>query len=414
MKVMLTRLLVLVAPLVSVACHGNSATGPAPISASGNTYYVASEESGADNDKCNGQAPTNQGNGNCPFRDFSATKTLHLLDNAKGVTLFVRRGVYALPQGLTINGAGSSEGDRVTIAAFQGEAAVFDGRSSSRELITVSGQYVSIQGLTFQNSAGYNVEVRGARQIVIQQNRFLVNGASDSLKGDGGAADVSVRDNEFTQWDSQAIDLTAVSRWTIERNRIHDSKGVDANSIGMKLGSRDITVVDNEISNTQGISMGGTGNAHPDSFEAYNLSVRNNTFLNITGFAAEFYSCSNCQFQGNKITAAGAGVRTFNTATAGISGCPGGCSPSQGITVSSNQLRGLVGGHGGPPDLFWAIEPSEVSGLSSANNTYCEASSGSSRFYIAGVFVRFDEWVRTVPTDASSSVAARTDSRCSW
>ncbi|HEV8396804.1 MAG TPA: right-handed parallel beta-helix repeat-containing protein [Vicinamibacterales bacterium] len=412
--VMYTRSLALVGTLVCVGCHGNSATGPAPISASGNTYYVASQESGADNERCNGQAPTNQGNGTCPFRDFTATKTLHLLDNAKGVTLFVRQGTYAITQGLDINGAGSSEGDRVTIAAFQGETAVLDGRNSSRELLQVSGQYVTVQGLTLQNSAGYNLEVRGGRQIVIQGNRFLNNGASDSLKGDGGATEVTVRDNEFTQWDSQAIDLTAVTRWTIERNRMHDSRGVDAKAIGIKLGSRDITVVDNEISNTQGISMGGTGNAHPDSFEAYNLSVRNNTFQNVAAFAAEFYSCSNCQFQGNKITAAGAGMRLLSAATEGVSGCPGGCQPNQGVTVSGNQLRNLVGGHGGPPDLFWAIEPSETSGLSSANNVYCEATSGSSRFYIAGVFVRFDEWVRTVPTDASSSVAARTDSRCFW
>jgi len=414
MKVMYTRLLVLVGTLVCAACHGNSATGPAPISSSDSTFYVAAQESGADNGNCNGKAPTNQGNGTCPFRDFTATKTLHLLDNAKSVTLFVRQGTYTLTQGLDINGAGSSEGERVILAAFQGETAVFDGRNSPRELVTVSGQYVTIQGITFQNAAGYNLEVRGARQVVIQGNRFLANGASDSLKGDGGAADVTVRDNEFTQWDSQAIDMTAVSRWTIERNRIHDSRGVDAKAIGIKLGSRDVTVVDNEISNTQGISMGGTGNAHPDAYEAFNLSVRNNTFQNVGAFAAEFYSCSNCQFQGNKITAAGAGMRLLSAATEGVSGCPGGCKPNQGVTVSGNQLRNLVGGHGGPPDLFWAIEPSEVSGLSSGNNTYCEATSGSSRFWISGVFVRFDEWVRTVPTDTSSSVAARTDSRCNW
>jgi hypothetical protein len=75
-----------------VACHGNSGTEPTSISASNNTYYIASQESGADNEKCNGQAPTNQGNGNCPFRDFTGIKPLHLLDSAKGVTLFVPPG----------------------------------------------------------------------------------------------------------------------------------------------------------------------------------------------------------------------------------------------------------------------------------------------------------------------------------
>ena len=110
----------------------------------------------------------------------------------------------------------------------------------------------------------------------------------------------------------------------------------------------------------------------------------------------------------------GRGLRLFSAATQGASGCPGGCKPSEGVTVTGNQMRNLVGGHGGPPDLFWAIEPSEISGLSTGNNTYCEASSGASRFWISGVFVRFDEWLRTVPGDASSAVTARNDSRCSW
>ena len=411
---MYTRVLVLVGTLVCVACHGNSATGPAPISASGNTYYVLSQEGSADNERCNGTAPTNQGNGNCPFRDFTATKTLHLLDNAKGVTLFVGRGTYTLTQGMDINGAGSSESDRVTLAAYQGETVVFDGRNTPRELLTVSGQYVTVQGITFQNAAGYNLEVRGAKQVVIERNRFLANGTSDSLKGDGGASDVIVRDNEFTQWDSQAIDMTAVLRWTIERNRIHDPKGIEAKAIGIKLGSRDVTVTNNEISNSYGVSLGGTSSPHTNAFEAYNLSVRDNRFDNITAFAAEFYSCSNCQFTGNKITAAGAGMRLLSKATEGASGCPGGCAPNQGITVTGNQLRGLVGGHGGVPDLFWAIEPTETAGLSTGNNTYCEASSGAARFWISGVFVRFDEWLRTVPADAASAVTARNDSRCSW
>ena len=136
---------------------------------------------------------------------------------------------------------------------------------------------------------------------------------------------MTVRDNEFTQWDSQAIDITGVSRWTIERNRIHDSKGADAKAIGIKFGSRDITVASNEIFNTEGISLGGTSSAHSEPFEAYNLVVRNNTFHDIATFAAEFYSCSNCQFLDNRITAAGAGVRLFSAATQGACGCPGGC-----------------------------------------------------------------------------------------
>ena len=119
----------------------------------------------------------------------------------------MRRGTYALIQGLSVNGAGTSEADRVVLEAYEGETVVLDGRNAPRELLVVSGRYVTVRGLTLQNAAAYNLEVRGAMQVVIEGNRFLANRASDSLKGDGGAADVQVRNNEFTQWDSQAIDL---------------------------------------------------------------------------------------------------------------------------------------------------------------------------------------------------------------
>ena len=409
---MFSRVLVLAGALVCVACGGNSSTGPDAISASDGTYFIASQESGADNERCNGKSPTNQGNGTCPFRDFTGTKPLHLLDSARGVTVYVRQGTYTLPQGMDVNGVGSSEADRVTLAAYQGETVVLDGRNTPRELVTVSGAFVTVRGLTLQNSAGYNLEVRGARQVLIEGNRFLANGASDSLKGDGGAADVIVRDNEFTQWDSQAIDITGVLRWTIERNRMHDPKGVEAKAIGMKFGTRDVTVANNEISNSYGVAMGGTSSAHSNTYEAYNLTVRDNTFQNVTAFAAEIYSCSNCVFQNNRITATGAGVRLLGANTEGPSGCPGGCRPNERVTVSDNRMRNLVGGHGGPPDLFWAIEPTELTGLTTANNVYCEGASGAARFYISGVFVRFDEWLRTVSD--SSTVTARSDSRCSW
>jgi hypothetical protein len=406
------RSLVLVGALLCAACGGDSPSGPDAISSAPGTFFIAAQENGADNERCNGSAPTNQGNGNCPFRDFTATKTLHLLDSARGVTLYVRQGTYTITAGLDVNGVGSSEADRITVAAYQGENVVFDGRNAPRELITVSGQYVTIRGITFQNAAGYNMEVRGAKQVVIENNRFLANGTSDSLKGDGGSSDVIVRDNEFTQWDSQAIDITGVSRWTIERNRMHDPKGVEAKAIGMKFGTRDVTVVNNEISNSYGVALGGTSSAHTNTYEAYNLTVRDNTFQNVTAFAAEIYSCSNCQFQGNRITATGAGVRLLGANTEGVSGCPGGCRPNERITVSDNRMRNLVGGHGGPPDLFWAIEPTELTGLTTANNIYCEATSGAARFYVSGVFVRFDEWLRTVAD--TSTVAARNDSRCAW
>src|SRR5438045_3770265 len=43
---------------------------PAPAPKGGTTYYVAVNQPGADNERCDGLSPTNQGNGRCPFKDF--------------------------------------------------------------------------------------------------------------------------------------------------------------------------------------------------------------------------------------------------------------------------------------------------------------------------------------------------------
>jgi len=393
------------------ACQ-RSPTEPAGLSAQDATYYVAAEESGADNERCDGRAPSNQGNGRCPFRDFSSPRTLQLLASASGVRVSIRRGTYVLMQGLDINGAGTSEAGRVVLEAYQSEPVVLDGRNAPRELLVVSGRYVTVQGLTLQNAGGYNLEVRGGQQVVIEGNRFLANRASDSLKGDGGAADVVVRNNDFSQWDSQAIDLTAVSRWRIERNRFHDPSGAGANAIGVKFGSRDVTIADNEFTNTQGLSLGGVSSAHGNAFEAFNVVAVRNTFRNVPGFAATLYSCSGCRFQDNEVDGAGGGLRLVGAATSGVSGCAGGCQPSRDVTASGNRLRNLVGGREGPANVFWAVEATEREGLAPSSNTYCESVNGAARFWLAGDYVRFEEWVRAVPTDVSSAVAARTDQGC--
>jgi hypothetical protein len=324
----------------------------------------------------------------------------------------VRQGTYVLSQHIGIHGAGASEADRILLSAFEGESAVIDGAAAVREVIVVSGRYVTVRGLTVRNSAGYNLEVRGGSQVVIEDNRFLDNRSSDSLKGDGGSSDVVVRNNEFSGWDSQAIDLTGVMRWTIENNRFHDSHGVDANAIGMKFGTRDVTVVGNTFTDTQGMSLGGVSSAHAEPFEAYGLVVTRNTFRNIDGAAVRVFSCSGCRFENNVIDGAGGGLRVYGRVSQGASGCAGGCQPSENLMAAGNQIRNLLGGADGPPDVFWGVDASEMGALSPSNNTYCARAAGASRFWLSGTFVGFSEWVRAVPTDATSVAAARTDERC--
>src|SRR5215218_2832737 len=62
------------------------------------TYYVAIGEPGADNEACDGLAPTDEGGGRCPFKDFDSPVTLALLDGVAGVRVEVREGTYMLHQ----------------------------------------------------------------------------------------------------------------------------------------------------------------------------------------------------------------------------------------------------------------------------------------------------------------------------
>jgi hypothetical protein len=392
-----------------------AASGDEPLPPSNATYYVAANEPGAHNDRCDGRSPVDSGNGRCPFKDFGSPRTLRLLTNVSGVRVEVRAGTYSLtPSGLVIQGRGSNEAEAVVLAAYGNETVIFDGGNVVRELIRVSGQYVAVQGLTLQNSGAYNLEVRGAQHVLIQGNRFLANRASDSLKGDGGAADVHVRGNEFTQWDSQAIDMTTVARWRIEENLFHDPKAVDGNAIGVKFGSRDIVINRNQFFRTRGLSLGGVAASHPEEYEAYNVIAEHNIFENIGGAAAVFYSCAGCQFRDNDVSGGGGGIDLSGESVQGPSGCAGGCRPNQDAVVMRNRFRFLTGAGQGPANVFWAVRVDSWRGLDASNNLYCRQPGEEARFWYENRFVTFDEWARTVQTDGSSAVASLEDARCGW
>jgi Right handed beta helix region len=295
---------------------GGSPSGPSAVDPGGptgsttaRTYYVAINEAGADNERCDGSSPTNLGGGRCPFRDFRSGRTFSLVNNVANVRLEVRRGTYNfVNEGLSITGTGRSVDESVVLAGHNGEEVIFDGEERLNATLRVAGQYVTVTGITFIRGGGYNVELRGGRQVRILNNRFLSNRSSDSLKGTDGAADVEVRGNTFTQWDSQAIDVTNVSRWTIVDNLFHDaSRGTGP--LGAKAGSRDVRFTDNRIRNAGGLSMGGTSSSHSNAYEAYSIVAERNTFDHVIGHAAMFYSCLGCRFADNTVSTAERGVR---------------------------------------------------------------------------------------------------------
>jgi hypothetical protein len=335
-----------------------------------------------------------------------------VLAGTRGVRVEVRVGSYALPAGLIVEGAGNSDGERVVLVNYSGETAVLDGADASREVVRVQGRYVTVEGLTIQNSAGYNLEVRGAQQVLITGNRFLHNRASDSLKGDGGASDVVVRGNEFAQWDSQAIDLTGVSRWTIEGNRFGSPGAADGNAVGVKFGSREVLIANNQFTHTRGIALGGTSSPHPSSYEAFNVTARGNTFEGVPLFAVTVYSCFGCRMDGNSVRGADAGVRLGSDASMGRSGCSGGCQPTRDFVVTNNRFRNLLGNSEGPPDVFWVVDSTETRGLSPSGNTYCQSRTSSASFLYGTSLLSFTAWLGVLPGEATSVVAGPNDPAC--
>jgi hypothetical protein len=402
--------------LFAAAC-GSSPTSPSdaspPAPSGPRTYYVAANEPGADNTRCDGLSPRDEGNNRCPFRDFRSPRTAALLRGVASVRVEVRTGTYTfVGEGLSLDSAARSAAETIVLAAYAGEQPIFDGEEQLNGTVRVSGQYSSVEGITFVRGGGANLEVRGGRFVQITRNRFLSNRSSDSVKGSGGAADVEVRDNQFTRWDSQAIDMTGCTRWTIAGNQFHDPMQPRAKAVGVKLGSREITISSNTIRAAGGIALGGTSAAHAENYEASAVTVQGNRFESIGGHVATFYSCVGCRFVENTIDHAERGVRLGGLEIEGPSGCSGGCQPTRDAAVSRNRLRDLSGDVEAPPGLFWLVEGSEREGLSAAENIYCISPGQEARFAFARGVLTFADWVRGVQTDASSVVTPASDARC--
>jgi hypothetical protein len=373
---------------------------------------TSADEPGASNEQCDGLSPVNSGNGHCPFKDFGSSRTFNLLRNVSGVRLEVRAGAYTFPdEGLSIQGTGSSDADRVILAAYQNEAVVFDGRNTLREVIRLSGRFTGIERVSIRNAAAYNVQIGSGSDYIVQCNRFLANQSSDSLKGVDTATRALIRHNDFSEWDSQAIDMTNIRDWRIEDNDFHDPKSATANSLGAKFGSRDVVITNNRFRNTRGLSFGGTSSPHADDFEAANMRAENNLFENITGAIVRFYSCINCTFSNNVAKTVGGGFVLFGDQTDGVSGCPGGCRPTQGATIFGNRLTDL---RGNPSNTFWGVYRKEAQGLTAGNNLYCTPPDQDGRFRLDDRDLTFPDWTTAIGTDSSSTAARSNQALCSF
>ena len=377
------------------------------------TYYVAINEPGASNDDCDGLSPVDRGGGRCPFKDFQSERTFQLLQGVAKVRVEVRGGTYTFAtEALTVEGSGASDADQVVLTAYGDEGVVFDGRRLLREVIRVAGQHATVERVTLQNAGAYNLEVRTGRNHRVQCNRFLANRASDSMKGDPGTGVTEVRYNDFSGWDSQAIDMTGVRDWVIEENVFHHPAGSRGNAIGAKFGSRGVVIARNLFKDTRGLNFGGTGSSHGNEFEAYELVAEGNRFENVSDHPVRFYSCSNCEFRDNDVSGAEAGIVLGGEERDGPSGCPGGCRPTQGAVVVGNRLRDLRGNLESPPDTFWGVNRSETEGLQASDNLYCVSSGGEASFFYGAERLPFDAWTTRLGTDSTSVVVSENDALC--
>ena len=173
-------------------------------------YYVATNEPGADNQRCDGLSPTNEGNNRCPFKDFtspSVREKLFLTPDGnfgtKSVTVKVRKGTYFIHplrlfpkeplQPLMINANGQSDRESVILMNYNGEKAVLDGSCPTSfstcnypdapgkiwTLLEIYGSNVIVQGLTFDNAYGRNIQI-GSANTHIRCNKLIGSYSSDS------------------------------------------------------------------------------------------------------------------------------------------------------------------------------------------------------------------------------------------
>lgn len=398
-----------------------------PPSPGATVYYVAMHEPGADNDACDGLAPSDEGAGRCPFRDFDSPRVRQLLVGVTNTRLEIRAGHYGLvpsrpfrtptmddpfvAQGIHIEANGTSDAERVVLTSYAREDVILDGEGHIRETVVLAGRYTLLEGLTIVNGGGYSVEVRGGDHHRVRCNQIGWSG-SDALKGDGGAADSEVLSNEFSDWSSQAIDNTDVHGWRIEGNVFHHPRLEDANATGAKFGCTDVLYTGNVFHHTRGLSMGGTSSEHEDAFEAMRIIARGNVFHDIVGVVAKLYSCVDCEFVENDVRDTGGGVYFQGGDEAGASGCPGGCAPSRGGHVAKNRFKRLDGGgSAADANTFVWLSATETDGFTAAENVYCVPPGADARFGY-GDPVDFAGWQAATGADADSSVLVDSDAAC--
>lgn len=389
------------------------------------TYYVAINQSGASNTACDGLVPTDQGSGHCPYLDFTSTGYSTVrgkLQSASGVRMEVRAGTYPVYIGdfttsaIVVQGTdtGPACANPVTLTNYNGEAVTLTGTDQSREVVRLTGSCTVVTGLAIVHAFNYNVEVRGGTYATITNNTIDYNTASDLVKGDGNAADVTFSSNVMSRWVSQCMDLAGVARWTISYNYCHGPQVANQPGIGCKFECVDVTIAFNVIEGANdGLAMGGVSSSHSGSYEALRLIADNNVFVNLQRYAADVYSCTDCKFRYNRVIGGVAGVRLGGIGAQGQSGCnsgAGNCDATSNFVATSNVY---VAFRSSPNNSFWLVNSTDITGLAISGMTYCTLPGDTTdRYAIDSVVKTRAQWISGVGTDSDGVVINAPDLRC--
>src|SRR3989344_1496228 len=201
-------------------------------------YYVAVNEPGADNEQCDGLAPTNEGGNHCPFKDFTSSR--------------VREKLF-------LTSEGNFGTKSVVLMNYNGEEAIIDGTCPTNiatcnypdapgkiwTIFEIYGSNVIVQGLTFDNAYGRNIQI-GAINTHIRCNKLIGSYSedSDSIKATDDKGPVYIYGNEFSGPNEQAIDGTKARDWIVENNTVRDGGG-----FGFKFGARNVLIRNNRFLN---------------------------------------------------------------------------------------------------------------------------------------------------------------------
>ncbi|MEK7461661.1 MAG: right-handed parallel beta-helix repeat-containing protein [Patescibacteria group bacterium] len=413
------------------------------------TYYVAANEQGADNERCDGLAPTNEGNNHCPFKDFTSPRVREKLFltpegnyGTNSVTIKVRKGTYFIHplklfpdepvQPLLINADGQTERESVILMSYDGEEAIIDGSCPSNlrtcdypenpgkiwTILEIYGSHVIIQGLTFNNAYGRNIQI-GSINTHIRCNKLIgsYGSDSDSIKAVSDEGPVYIYGNEFSGPYEQALDGTRARNWIIENNAVHDgTKG-----FGFKFGARNIIIRNNHFFDLKekALDLGGDGStSHVNEYEAYDIHADANTIERVEK-AVEFAHCYNCTFNNNSVTRAKVGIHFGEEHPGHPDGCQNGrgCLPSTKAKISNNRFRDLRDPEGKFNNVFIVADPARILNLEASNNLYCVPDGEQPLFWRGGVVPQdlirdLAVWQEKSNTDQNSQIAKTTDLKC--